>query len=754
MHTPKNILYNFDNFTVEVDEGRLWRGQEQVALTRKAFETLLVLLKYKGKIVNKDVLLSEVWHDTFVEEVTLAKNISTLRKALGTLPNGNQFIETVPRKGYRFLADVKEIVGDEEVVIVEHRSRTEISSKEDVSEEIISQPGTDGVEEQSAKLKSFISQIKRHRFLPAILLSVFCLILVGISLAARYYLQNDRFSISRFGQIEIKRLTSNGNISLVSASPDGHYLALVKKQNVGYSLELRQIDDSTTIEIVPPKKQRFLGVTFSADGKRIFYVTFDNEFPEQDDQIGKLFEVSVLGGPVQQIAAGVDSSITVSPDGKKFAFVRNSVKENQSAIIIASFDGKEERELASRSRAEYFSSANLAWSPDGKIIAAASYTAEGKMMLSGINAEDGAQKSLFAGEWTWIGSPNWLADGSGLIVPAFRNQSGSQTDEIWEISFPEGATRKIADGINGILGLSLTGDSNSIVAVKSEIISNFWVSGSNDFSQAVRIRQNLPEYNIAVPGIDWTPDGKILYGSTINGNLDIWMIDEDNTYIKQLTTDEAADSMPVSSPDGQYIVFVSNRSGKRNIWQMKIDGSEQKQLTNEENAGAPSLSADGENVFYTSPDKFNQPAALHRISINGGTSVQLTSAPTFLPQVSPDGKLIVCYYAQGSDRINYANNLKLTVLSAETGNVVRQFDAPVPNPLAPVIWSDSRHINYLANNRNGSELWQQSLDDNNPVLILKSTDEKILRFSWTRDNKKLIYEKGSTVNDVILIKSV
>ena len=99
---------------MDVLERRLWRGDEVVALTPKAFDTLLVLLENKGRIVNKDVLLDEVWKNTFVEEATLAQNVSTIRKALGTLPDGTQFIETVPRRGYRFLCEVSESASDEE----------------------------------------------------------------------------------------------------------------------------------------------------------------------------------------------------------------------------------------------------------------------------------------------------------------------------------------------------------------------------------------------------------------------------------------------------------------------------------------------------------------------------------------------------------------------------------------------------------------------------------------------------------------
>ena len=102
-------LYEFDEFRVDTNQKCLWHADRLVSLTPKAFETLLVLIKHRGEIVGKDVLLDEVWADTFVEESTLSQNILTLRKTLAAYKKDTQFIVTVPRRGYRFVVDVREI---------------------------------------------------------------------------------------------------------------------------------------------------------------------------------------------------------------------------------------------------------------------------------------------------------------------------------------------------------------------------------------------------------------------------------------------------------------------------------------------------------------------------------------------------------------------------------------------------------------------------------------------------------------------
>lgn len=98
-------VYKFGPFELNIYERMLMRDGCYVPLTPKAFGTLAVLVERCGHIVEKEELISQVWPDTFVEDVSLAKNVSTLRKTLGE--SGEQrYIETVPKRGYRFVANV------------------------------------------------------------------------------------------------------------------------------------------------------------------------------------------------------------------------------------------------------------------------------------------------------------------------------------------------------------------------------------------------------------------------------------------------------------------------------------------------------------------------------------------------------------------------------------------------------------------------------------------------------------------------
>lgn len=107
MKGENGYSYGFGRFTLDLAEQRLSDGESPIPLTPKAFDVLSLLVENAGHLVEKEELMKHVWPDSFVEEVNLARIVHTLRKRLGDDGNGNSFIETVPTKGYRFVAHVE-----------------------------------------------------------------------------------------------------------------------------------------------------------------------------------------------------------------------------------------------------------------------------------------------------------------------------------------------------------------------------------------------------------------------------------------------------------------------------------------------------------------------------------------------------------------------------------------------------------------------------------------------------------------------
>jgi TolB-like protein/Tfp pilus assembly protein PilF len=106
---PLGHVYEFGPFRIDAVKHLLLRGTEPVSLTPKALDVLCVLVEHRGEVLVKEELIQRVWPDTVVEEGNLNRNISTLRRALGELPNDHRYVVTVPGRGYRFVAEVREV---------------------------------------------------------------------------------------------------------------------------------------------------------------------------------------------------------------------------------------------------------------------------------------------------------------------------------------------------------------------------------------------------------------------------------------------------------------------------------------------------------------------------------------------------------------------------------------------------------------------------------------------------------------------
>src|ERR1700730_830670 len=124
-------FYEFGRFRLNATERLLQRDRDIVPLTPKVFDTLLVMVENSGHVLEKNELMQCLWPDSFVEESSLAQNVSLLRRALGETNDGRQYIETLPKRGYRFGADVRELDESEAQVILKEHTTTEILVEEE-----------------------------------------------------------------------------------------------------------------------------------------------------------------------------------------------------------------------------------------------------------------------------------------------------------------------------------------------------------------------------------------------------------------------------------------------------------------------------------------------------------------------------------------------------------------------------------------------------------------------------------------------
>lgn len=725
METTSNI-YEFESFRLDPDRKCLWQSGSLVSLTPKAFETLWVLVRNSGEVVGKRELLDEVWPDTFVEESTLSQNILTLRKALGSRADGEQFIVTVPRRGFRFVAPVRKLNGS--------NGFSNGNGTAAAVHDLVQAPPTNG--------HSVINAPAAQTSFPLISAIAGGILLIGVIGVAWYLTRPAAMVDAKFREFRTSGLVSDASLRSASISPDGKYLSLIEKRGDAERLLVRQINEADAIEVVPPSNSRFLGASFSPDGQYVFYAAY-----RDGSRTGEAFRVPLLGGPAQLIINDVDSPVSVSKSGK-LAFVRRRPAEGTSEVVTADLDGKNERIVSTRKLNEGYLNASI--SPDARsIISAAnsSVSLSRPMELVFIDVASGEQRPLTTRSWLWIGQSAWLGDGSGVALVGYGAMSPDLTDEVWFVSVPDGNARMLEAGVNGVFGLSLTDDGNSIVAVKSDKITGYVVSPLADLAKESVVITKAGDQSLLPLGADWPDGDRIFYATTENGNADIWSIGVDGGGRKRLTADKYADLQPNVSPDGQYIYFLSNRSGQMSVWRSKTDGTEAQKLTDGSDAFSVQASPDNRNIYYTARADSVFSQHLWRAATDGKDPVRLTTKTTLQPRISPDGKSIACYHPtpEGGPPV-------LSILNAETGAIVRQF-LERKSDFSHEWLANGRELLVLSRSGSGARLTKLSLDTGDATMVREWRNETVFRMALSPSGDRLFYEKGVSVNNVLLLSN-
>jgi eukaryotic-like serine/threonine-protein kinase len=617
----------------------------------------------------------------------------------------------------------------------------------------------DHKEELPPATETAAENFTRGRLLPVIGLLALSLsiVVLAVVIANRQAGKGDPQSKAAFQQITVDNLTASGKASLPAISRDGNRVAYVAEEGDTQSLWIRQSPPASDAQAVAPAKVVFKGVTFSLDGNFIYYVA-----RREGETSNRLHQVPLLGGAAREIMADVDSPITFSPNGQYFAFVRDYPAQRETALIVAKPDGSEERKLAQRKRPEALSRQGPSWSPDGRWIACATGTYEhgdSTMQVSAINVEDGSSAPIGSQSWTFIGQVAWFGDGSGVVFSAWRRAWGAYGDQIWMLSFPNGEARRVTNDTADYGGVSVSTISTSsaqgalLVTQRTEHVSRIWVLSETaagfDTERATQIQSGFGDSGSEHFGLDWTPDGRLVYASQSGGNVDVWATTVDGKRQTQLTRDPMTDRTPVVTHDGRYIVFASERAGGSHIWRMDADGGGLKQLTRGKSDFAPSLAPDGRWVVYTS-SVAGEPT-LWKVSIDGGEPAQLNSAIAAYPTVSPDGKWIACFYRDEKDATFKVAILPFTKQPCAEGApiVVEGMAQPDWHILR---WSpDGRALTYIFTRQDVSNVWSKPIDGGPARQLTNFATERIFRFAWSRDGKFLACERGMDLNDAVLI---
>ncbi|MEW6208482.1 MAG: winged helix-turn-helix domain-containing protein [Acidobacteriota bacterium] len=257
MRQINHPVYEFGPFCLDVAKRVLLRGGEPVPLTPKAFDMLLVLVQHQGQVLEKDKLMEMLWPDSEVEEANLPQNISALRKALGETPDKRRYITTIPGRGYKFSAEVKEVSGEEVEVVLERYSKATIVVEQHEKE----QSGSADVE--PGRLPEADSRARRRQFALA---AAFLLGIVAVAATLHFWLVREpkeslpRTTIQSVAVLPFKPLTEDERDKALEI---GMAEALIYKLSTVPQLIVRPVGvvrKYTSLETDPLEAGREMGV--------------------------------------------------------------------------------------------------------------------------------------------------------------------------------------------------------------------------------------------------------------------------------------------------------------------------------------------------------------------------------------------------------------------------------------------------------------------------------------------------------------
>jgi Tol biopolymer transport system component/DNA-binding winged helix-turn-helix (wHTH) protein len=600
-------IYEFGHFRLDAAERLLLRDGETVPLTPKAFDLLHALVEGHGRLLEKEELLKKVWPDTFVEEANLASNISQLRKALGDGENGQRFIETAPKRGYRFVASVNKV-------------------EDERAETTIQKPRGS----QSAVAKG---DQKVKRYPRSALLVLAALILSGVSFTYFVLRPVPPPKVTSYNPITKDGFQkgSDGFASLVTDGSRIYFSERVDKQRV---IAQVSVTGGEVVSIPAPLPGAYV-MDISPSRSELLVQSGPGTV-----YLAPLWVVSVLGGASRRVGDVMSHAATWSPDGRQIVYV------NGSTLYLAKRDGTESRELVTVAGRPLWPR----WSPDGSHLRfTVMDTALGSLNSLWEVAADGSNLHPLLPDWNKPANEccgNWTADGRYFVFQATRNG----TTNIWA---RREQTRLFPRASQEPVQLTF-GPLNYSAPLPSLDSKRIFVRGEQRRGELARYDTKTQQWSSYLSGIsaehlDFSRDGAwVVYVTYPEGNL--WRSKVDGSHRLQLTYPPLQASLPRWSPDGKQIAFSARGPGKPwKVYLISAEGGTPQQLMPEARTELdPSWSPDGKTLVFGDSDA-------KIIRLLDMSTRQVSKLPgsegLFSPRWSPDGRYIAAIVAVSQGKL-------------------------------------------------------------------------------------------------------
>jgi DNA-binding winged helix-turn-helix (wHTH) protein len=431
MMVENPIIYEFDGIRVDPLEFRVLKAESALQIEPKAFQVLVFLLENRGRLVEKRELLDSVWKETFVTENALTREIAQLRKALGENAREAKYIQTVPTKGYRFIADVQICSARE---LTGQISPTVLKGDHFAVEPAASPIQVTKVSERDSRVGHYIQRPAEFIYLGAIL----ALVLAGGVFIWHTYRRSDfKTRIVRGNKQVTAWIGLDINPSL---SPDGSSVAYSSNHDGNFEIFVKPLaSGGREIQITSDGGQNF-EPAWSPNGRYIAYHSRDR---------GGIWVTPALGGPSHQLTR-FGSSPAWSPDGANIVFQEQAYTDISSVALGAippssiwtvPTAGGEARPIT-RSGSPSGGHSAPSWSPDGKRIVFVANDTSFREIWSA-SAAGGDLKRLTTNNESYF-DPIYAPDGESIYCGGIAKNN---TYGLWRIRITPGSGERVGEAV-------------------------------------------------------------------------------------------------------------------------------------------------------------------------------------------------------------------------------------------------------------------------------------------------------------------
>jgi eukaryotic-like serine/threonine-protein kinase len=531
----------------------------------------------------------------------------------------------------------------------------------------------------------------------------------------------------------LTRLTDNGRSVMAAISADGKWLAYVLRENER-SVHVKQIATGSDVEVLPPRPGLFGMLAFSPDGNYLYY---SRSTP--DSASHTIYAIPSLGGTPRAIIEDVGSGFGISPDGKSIAVIRNSVEKRESQLEVVGVDGSNPRMIARRPLAGGYSEGfALAWSPDGRSVAAPAEFVDGSLGAILIEPVQGTgTKTLHLNMLPH--DLAWLSDGSGLLAlgqsPATRFKT-----QVFFVSFPSGAAARVTNDLSNYQDLSSTVSANAFVSVPVATQTNIYLAPIDNPDRLKLLRTSTDDGMF----FTWLGNDKLV---TEDQSMSAWLVKTDGSGRAPVLTADPTKVQPAGCPDGNHVVYVSlAENNTTRISYADLSLAQRKHLTSGPLDSAPQCMPDGKSFVYVAAS--GEPG-VYRQGFDGSNRVRLYNGFVVQLSRSLDGKMLALFThrSDGGKTVNH-----VIVISSDDGHVLKDLTLEGPAN-GSMLLPDNSGILYQARHGNVDNLYVQPMDAGPVRPFTHFTEDHIFYCNLSPDGKTLGITRGNEIADAVLFSN-